>query len=293
MPLAPRRRAVLMLSTVSRRRQPVGADARPDRLRAGHLPHRRDLRRERRGVRRIGHRADDVEPAVLDPHRPVLEPVRRGLERLGIHGRAEQRLRTLRLHDRADAQQQRVEPRAAEPRPSFGVRVGCRQQCRHARRIESQALGRRHRRIEILPEGQQRRATVVEERSGIADVIQVDAIHRVAAHQIVHHAPPRDRRRRDESATGTALRHRRPRASSARDVRRTPGCADRSSPARRRAGAAPSASPDGGRSSASGTRAAPSPTQSGRRWSTRGREGPARAPVRSRPRAGRSRRADL
>ena len=65
------------------RRHPGAGRARRDGGGRGHAGSCRG--RGRRG------RADDVEPAVLDPHRPVLEAVRSSLPRLGIHGRAEQR----------------------------------------------------------------------------------------------------------------------------------------------------------------------------------------------------------
>ena len=81
MPLAPSRRAVSMFSTVRAGDQPVRADPGPHRPDARRLPGTRDLRREDRGVRRIGHRADDVEPAVLDPESPILEPAGRRLRR--------------------------------------------------------------------------------------------------------------------------------------------------------------------------------------------------------------------
>ena len=246
-----------------RRRQPVGADPGPHRLIARRLPNSCDLRGEDRRVRRIGHRTDDVDPAVLEPHRPVLKPARRRLGRVGIDGRAEERVRPPRFDRRAKTQHERVEPRAPEARPPLRICVGRSEQRGHTVRVETATLFRCHRRHRD-PAGRP------EAQAGCSRTRRRDIGCNPRARRRGH-SGGRDRRRlspgdpprRHEPGRRTGLRRRRRRGSSARAARDIRGCARRCATARRQAAAASSAIRDAGRPDASARPAVRWPTRSG------------------------------
>ena len=68
--------------------------------RPGKLLDVRNLRAEQRRIGRVGHRANRVEQAGLEPAAPILKAPVRGVVRVGKHGSGQHRARAARFDGR-------------------------------------------------------------------------------------------------------------------------------------------------------------------------------------------------
>ena len=187
------------------------ADRRRSRPRAGWpapvaLAHRLDLLREEPAVGRVGHRAERRD-----------------------HAARSQRGQSWNLLLTACASSGRHRGREHEPGPLRARRVG---EARRERREHLAPVGVPRRRAARAgrarrspppvraAEALERRLRVVERGPGVADEVEVQAVHRVGAHDLADDAPRgASRHRRDATATGSSLRRRPRRGRPPRSAR--------------------------------------------------------------------------
>ena len=123
-----------------RRVETIGADAGPERLRRGGARGAGDGLAEARHVVGVGHRTDRVEQSARGPVLPILHAIVGGFARIGLHRRAEQRLRTLLLQRCPDARDEIAEARAAIVGPALRERIGVDERLAHLARVEPGAF---------------------------------------------------------------------------------------------------------------------------------------------------------
>ncbi len=207
MPPTPRRRAAWTFCGDLVRREAIRADAGPDRVAAGNLAGRGDLRRERRRVCRVGHRADHVDQV------PASSQVGQSCSRDAADWSASgptAALTTVAGRGRPTAALRsairRGEPRGAKRPPPLGKRLRVDQRLGGEARVVAARVGRRQIARDVGAKRRERLAAVVEVVGRVADVVEVHAVDRVAADDVAHDGRPCSRPPRRESATRRALR---------------------------------------------------------------------------------------